>query len=106
MADSRSQEQVVSSTVERLLLNAVKREEQQALSKEEFAEFKKVANSVLSTRNGKFFWKYIRKLSGITKPSNNFNPVYMAARQEMQNLDIIISGLLNPDVRNQLNEEE
>ena len=96
----------VQSTVEKLLLKAAGQEKQEALSKEEFAEFKKVANAVLASRNGKFFWKIIRKLSGITKPSSNFNPVAMAARQEMQNLDIIITGLLNADVRNQLNEEE
>lgn len=99
------QEQV-HSTVEKLLLKAAGQDEQVKLSKEEFAEFKKVANNVLSSRNGKFFWKMIRKLSGITKPSSNFNPVAMAARQEMQNLDIIITGLLNADVRNKLNEEE
>jgi hypothetical protein len=94
------------STVERLLAQSEARDKQVDLSKEEWDEFKKVANNLLSSKNGIFFWRKIKRLMGINKISRDFTPLSMAARQSLNNLNLIVEGLLDNDVKNKLNEEE
>ena len=102
----RDNKEFASSTVEKLLQQAQKREAQIELTKEEMAEFKKVANSLLASKNGMFFWRKIRKMTGIKKVSTDFNPLTMAARQSLNNLNLMVEGLLDIEVKNKLNEEE
>jgi type III secretory pathway component EscU len=101
-----NKDNVVFSTVEKLLQQAQKREEQLELSKEEMAQFKRVANSLLASKNGQYFWRTIRKMMGIKKVSTDFSPLTMAARQSLNNLNLMVEGLLDIDVKNKLNEEE
>ena len=104
--DKGSKEAFVSATVDKLLAAAEKREEQVALSKEEMVQFKRVANSLLASKNGQYFWRTIRKMMGIKKVSTDFSPLTMAARQSLNNLNLMVEGLLDIDVKNKLNEEE
>lgn len=96
---------VPSSTVEKLQQLAQERKDNLELSKEEMREFKKAANSILSSKNGKLFWKMSKRIMKIDAIDQDFSPVNMAVSKAYRNYYNFIMQMLNPDVRMELDRE-
>jgi hypothetical protein len=94
-----------SSTVERLLAKADERQRQEELTKEELKEFQRAANSILSSKDGKLFWKISRKIMKVDKVSNDFTPINMAVEKAYLNYHNFVMKFLDPEIRAELLRE-
>ena len=96
----------VRSTAEKLLEQAMEKKQQELLSKEEMLEFKKCASRLLSSRDGKFFWRKMMKIMRVNEVNGNFNPIHMASEKTLRNLHLTVMGLLDPEVAGSIERGE
>jgi uncharacterized protein YnzC (UPF0291/DUF896 family) len=96
---------VPSSTVERLLAKAEDRQKQEELTQEELKDFQRAVNSILSSKNGKLFWKMSRKIMKVDKVSNDFTPINMAVEKAYLNYHNFVMKFLDPEIRAELIRE-
>jgi seryl-tRNA synthetase len=105
MSARGEERKVPENTVERLLALAEEKKAQDELTKEEMAEFKKATNSIMSSKNGRFFWKMSKKMMKIDKMDHDFTPVNMAVAKAYRNYYLMINNMLSADVRAEIDRE-
>jgi hypothetical protein len=103
--DPRLEQVTPHSTVEKLLANAKDREKKEELSKEEMKDFRRAVNAVMSTKNGKLFWKMSKRVMKIDMIDHDYNPINMAVSKAYRNYYNFILNMLSEDVRIELGRE-
>ena len=96
---------VPSSTVEKLQQLAQERKDNLELTKEEMRDFKKVINSMMASKNGRFFWKMSKKIMRIDTIDHDYTPINMAVSKAYRNYYNFIMQMLDADVRIELDRE-
>jgi hypothetical protein len=90
---------IISNTVERLIENAEEKKRQDALTKEEMDDLRKAVNSILSSKDGKLFWRMSKKMMKIDAVDHDYGPINMAVAKAYRNYYNVIMNMVEPDVR-------
>ena len=88
----------MGDVVSRLMEKAKEQEKQEELSKEEMDKLRECANRLLSSEDGIFFWRKMKKVMRIDLVNKDFNPLIMAGEKAMRNVYLSVMKLLDTDV--------
>lgn len=94
------------SVVDDLIAKAEMEKKQEELSKEELDQLKGAVNRLLSSPDGIFFWRKMKKVMRIDLVNKDFNPLIMAGEKAMRNVYLSVMKLLDADVIQQIERGE
>ncbi len=96
----------MGDVVSRLMEKAKEQEKQEELSKEEMEQFKGCVNRLLSSEDGIFFWRKMRKVMRIYSINADLSPLVMAGEKALRNVYLSVWKLLDKDVQEKIERGE
>lgn len=96
----------MGDVVSRLMEKAKEQEKQEELSKEEMEKLKECVNRLLSSEDGIFFWRKMRKVMRIYSINADLSPLVMAGEKALRNVYLSVWKLLDKDVQEKIERGE
>jgi len=96
----------MGDVVSRLMEKAKEQEKQEELSKEEMDKLRECVNRLLSSEDGIFFWRKMRKVMRIYSINADLSPLVMAGEKALRNVYLSVWKLLDKDVQEKIERGE